>query len=492
MAFLPRLEQISQIIPPGLEVHLVGGAVRDNLLNLAIHDMDFVLDRDSIAIARRLADTFQAAFYLLDSERDTGRVILTEPGNKRLILDFSLRRGPDLESDLRARDFTINAMALDIRRPQKLIDPLCGARDLHSKLLRACSTQAFMDDPLRILRGVRLAATFGLRIQPDTLQFMRQAIPELPRVSQERVRDELFRILGSSQPVSGLRTLEWLGVLPSILPELHQLKGFPQPPPHIADIWEHTLSVIQDLEVIINVLSLDYDPDIASNLWGGLVSLRLGRYREQIHAHLNALTNPDRSVRDLLLFAALYHDAAKPKSLVTDETGKIHFYGHDEMGSQLVVQRARELRLTNEEISRLGTVVRGHMRPIFLAREQSLPSHRAIYHFFRDTGVAGVDICLLSLADTMATYGPGLPQALWEHHLDTIRTLLEAWWERREENINPSPLINGNELMAQLEIKPGPEVGRILEAIREAQAVGQITNIDQALNLARSIQHEGR
>jgi len=490
MAFLPRLEQLSQVIPPEIQVFLVGGAVRDALLGLAIHDMDFVLDRDSILVARRMADAFQAAYYLLDPERETGRVILNEPGNKRLILDFSLQRGTDLDSDLRARDFTINAMALDIRRPDKLIDPLGGVQDLHSKSLKACSEAAFSTDPLRIIRGVRLAATFGLHIQPDTLQLMHQAIPELPRVSQERMRDELFRILAGAQAVPGLRTLDLLGVLPYILPELPLLKGIAQPPPHVADVWEHTLSAIQALESITNVLAPGYDPDSAPNLWAGLVSFRLGRYREQLQAHLNTPINPDRSVRELLLFAALYHDAAKPKTLEVDESGTVRFFQHAEEGSQLVAQRARSLHLSNEEIERLAAIVRYHMRPILLAKDKTLPSRRAIYRFFRDAGGAGVDVCLLSLADTMATYGPGLSQDLWEHHLDIVRTFLEAWWERHEENISPPTLINGNELMKHLRIQPGPQIGRILEAIREAQADGQVSNLDQALDLARSIQEE--
>jgi hypothetical protein len=112
---------------------------------------------------------------------------------------------------------------------------------------------------------------------------------------------------------------------------------------------------------------------------------------------------------------------------------------------------------------------------------------RAIYRFFRDTGPAGVDICLLSLADVLATYAGSLTQDIWEHHLGIVRTLLEAWWEHPQERVSPPPLVNGHELMAELGLQPGEMVGQLLEAIREGQAIGSVTDRDSALQLARGV-----
>jgi tRNA nucleotidyltransferase/poly(A) polymerase len=240
-----RLEQIREALPPDTQAYLVGGAVRDMLLGRPTHDLDFVLPADAVKISRRVADALHAAFYPLDEERDTGRVVQIDPDGSRQVIDFSVLRGPDLESDLRARDFTVNAIALDLHAPQVLIDPLGGAADLHAKRLRACSPLSFEEDPLRVVRGVRLAAAFGFRILPETRRQMGQAVSSLERISPERLRDELFRMLGGPQPWTAIRALDLLGALPYILPELPALKGVDQSPPHVQDVWSHTLSVLQ-------------------------------------------------------------------------------------------------------------------------------------------------------------------------------------------------------------------------------------------------------
>jgi len=468
-------------------VFLVGGTVRDGLLGLPEHDIDLVLEGDALQFAREVANRLGAAYYPLDIERGTGRVVLTYPGGKRQFLDFARMRGSDIESDLKARDFTINAMASEIHQPFTLIDPLNGAADLRAHCLHACSPTAINDDPVRVLRAIRLANVYELKIDPDTLKDIRQNVPHMQRVSAERLRDELFRVLDSPRPATALRLMEQLGVLPHLLPELAPLKGLLQPPPHVSDVWTHTVEVLVRLESVLRVMEVEYDPDSGTNLATGLVSLRLGRYRGQLNDHLNSSLNPNRSLRSLLFFAVLYHDAAKPLTSSSGDDEQIHFYGHEQIGARLIHQRASALRLSNDEVERAEMIVQQHMRPMWLGQEGRLPSHRAIYRFFRDAGEAGVDICMISLADMLATYGPTLPTDAWAHRLDVVRTLLEAWWEHRNEYISPIPLVGGKTLIDEFGLAPGPLIGEILEAIREAQAAGEIQETDQALKLARSI-----
>jgi tRNA nucleotidyltransferase/poly(A) polymerase len=484
LAIHPLVDTVRGLLPPDTQAFLVGGAVRDALLARSTHDLDFVLSKDAIATARRVADHLDAAFYPLDKERDYGRVILSNSTEGQYIIDFAVFQGVDLESDLRARDFTINAMALDVRSPQALLDPLGGAADLRSKQLRACSPDSFTADPLRIIRGIRLASDFDFHIQRETRDRMRQASHQLARVSPERVRDELFRVLGSARPKAALFALDLLGVLPVILPELKEQKGVNQSPPHINNVWEHTLDVVQRLVLILNVLGPDYDPDSAASLHLGLLALRIGRFREQILTHLDTRLNADRTVRPLLLLAALYHDAGKPSTRSVDEDGRIRFFNHEQEGERLIARRGKQLQLSNPELAHLKTIVRHHMRPLLLAQTGQPPTRRAIYRFFRDTGPAGVDICLLSLADVFATYGHTLPQDVWIEHLDVVRTLLEAWWERPEESISPIQLLTGDDLISELGLEPGPIVGELLEGLREAQATGQVSNRREALDLA--------
>jgi hypothetical protein len=151
--------------------------------------------------------------------------------------------------------------------------------------------------------------------------------------------------------------------------------------------------------------------------------------------------------------------------------------------------RARALALGNDEIQWLEIIVRNHMRILFhinrLVREGKPPSRRAIYRFFRDTGAAGVEVCLLSLADLRATYEQTLPQETWVAALEVVRAMLEAWYEKKEEQVTPQPLVDGNILMQEFFLSPGRKIGELLEAIREAQAVGEVSTKEQALGLVR-------
>ncbi len=486
-AFAPLLEQIRQRLSPDLAVYLVGGAVRDALRGLPVHDLDFVLERNALSAARQIADALQGAYYPLDIEHDTGRVILNQADGDRLLLDFAGMRGENLESDLRARDFTINAIAIDLRQPERAIDPLGGAADLRAGILRACSPQAFENDPVRVLRAIRLAMAYELRIEPQTKSLLRAAVPLLERVSAERLRDELFRMLDISKSAACLRLLQQIGALGRFLPELSRLVGVQQPPPHLYDVWEHTLGVVQQLQVLFGALDPRYQPDASASLMLGLLALRLGRYRQQLDLHLRATLNPNRSLRSLIALAALYHDCAKPDTLMSQDQGEIHYYRHEQEGARLARARAVELRLSNGEVERVETIVRHHMRPLWLVQSDQPPSRRAVYRFFRDVGAAGVDICLLSLADVLATYGHTLPQSVWQRHLDVVRALLEAWWERPTELVSPPALLNGHDLMARFNLKPGSQIGKLLEAVREAQADGQVSSYDQALELVRSL-----
>jgi putative nucleotidyltransferase with HDIG domain len=215
-----------------------------------------------------------------------------------------------------------------------------------------------------------------------------------------------------------------------------------------------------------------------------VISHRLGRFRSQIDEHFESHLNINRSLNPLLFFAALYHDIGKPRTREIDQEGRIRYIEHEVIGADLIEERARAFQLSNVEIERLLTIVRNHMRPLWLTQTGKPPSRRAIYRFYKDCGAAGVDVCLLSLADTLATYGPTLPSDLWAQQVDVVRSLLESWWESKDQVINPPALVNGDDLMNELGLKPGPLVGRLLAEIREAQAEGLLHNSRQALEFA--------
>ncbi len=490
----PLLESVRASLPDNLSVYLVGGAIRDALLRRVSHDLDFVLDRDGIKTARWAANALKADFYPLDPERDTGRVIVMAEDGTRTFMDFATFRGPNLEADLAGRDFTVNAIAMDVRSGE-LHDPLSGVMDLKEKQLRACSDHAFGDDPVRILRGVRLAAGHGFHILAGTQLQMKQAVEGLLNVSPERLRDEIFRILEGPQAAPCIQALDLLGALELILPEIAALKGVEQSAPHIQDVWTHTLSTLRFLELCLEALASDYREETASDLFHGLLVLRLGRFRQQFAEYFGTPLNINRSMRGLVFMEALFHDVGKPACRKIEGNGQVRFLGHDQRGAELAAERAHQLSMSNDEADRISLVIRNHMRIHYLAdrfiKEHKEPTRRSIYRFFRDMGSAGVDLVLLVLADCRATYENTLPQETWAAYLEVSRLLLENWWEKREESIAPPPLINGNELMKVLKLQPGPGVGKILEAVREAQAIGKIKNWEEAIAFALESRPKG-
>lgn len=471
----------------GVEAYLVGGSVRDALLGRpvsAFHDLDFAVPSGGLRLARRLANRLGGAFFALDVERDTGRVVLIEPDGRRLYLDFARWRGDSLQADLADRDFTINALALDLGRKQAVIDPFGGQEDISAGVVRAVTDRSFANDPARTLRAVRMEAVFDFGIEPHTETLLRQAIPWLDRVSCERVRDELDRILAAPGAAAHVRRLDDLGLLAAVLPEVVALEGVTQSSPHRSDVYTHTLQVVEALEGLFAWLwpAAGYTP-----LAGETAKTvdRLLPWRDPLREHLSQPTSDDRLRATLLKLAALLHDAGKPETRSEDEAGRIRFLGHESRGAAITARALRRLRFSGEEVALARTIVAHHLRPLHLSQVETV-TRRAIYRFFRDTGDAGVDVTLLSLADCLGTRG-AFGSAGWHRALDVAAALWEGYFCRRREMVSPPRLIGGRDLMAEFDLSPGPRIGELLECVREAQAEGQVSSREEALALVREV-----
>ncbi|MBN1965445.1 MAG: CCA tRNA nucleotidyltransferase [Anaerolineae bacterium] len=466
------------------DVYLVGGVVRDAFWGLPSHDIDLAVARDAFPVARRIANHFGGAFYKLDPARETGRAIV-EVGGERLIVDVATFRGGDLLADLRGRDFTLNAVAAPLSGDlTTVIDPLGGLHDAQQHILRRCGPASIADDPVRALRAVRQSVRFGLRIDPTTLADIRRDGPRLLSTSPERVRDEFMIMLGGARPAAALRTLDALGLLELIVPEVVAMRGVPQSAPHHQDVWAHTLLTVERLADVIATIGPQRTPDSAAAAGPGMIVYYLDRFRAPLQAHLRQRWPNERTHIALLVLAALLHDSGKPATR-QDEGERIRYLGHEQIGAELAEARGTALVLSRDEVTWLAAVVRQHMRPLLLDREARL-TRRAIYRFWRDCGAAGLDVCLLALADTLASAGPHLDPAAWSHFLQTTGALLDGYFGvENPKVVDLPPLVSGGELMAALGLEPGPQIGALLEAIREAQATGLIHSPAEALALAR-------
>lgn len=487
-------EPVRSILPVlrGERVWLVGGAVRDLLLRRPTLDFDFAVEGDGARLGRRLANDLGADYFDLDPSRGAGRLLLTVGPGRRASFDFASLRADAIQDDLARRDFTINAMALTLAGEDlepEFLDPLFGARDLHERRLRACSAHAVVDDPVRALRAVRFAVDLGLRMETDTLAQVRAAGGTLEAVSPERLRDELFRILGGPRVGQGLRLLDELGLLGRLLPELLPLHGMTQPQPHGFDGFEHSLATVDHLAALMGWLCDAADGAVARDLVEAEAVLALGRHRDGIRDYLDFSPSFGRARRAVLAWSALLHDVGKPETQAIVD-GRLRFLGHEVVGSRRAVEASRRLRLSTVELAEVEMTVLHHMRPGWLEADGG-PTARGIYRFYRAAETAGVSVVLLSMADLLGRDVPPVPPDAWRRRLATSRALLDAWFEPHRPQIAPDLFLTGDEVMRLGALTPGPEVGRILEEVREAQAAGEVRSRKEAEGLVLRLVRAG-
>ncbi len=462
--------------------YLVGGWVRDRFLDrLDNRDVDLALEGDAIGLARAFANQHGGAFYLMDQEHGVARALFG-----KTYVDFAVLRG-DITADLALRDFTINAMALPISAPgladaapetlaQFLIDPFHGWDDLQAHLVRAVSEQVFRNDPVRLLRGLRLVSSLGFAVELQTAELMRRDAALLATASMERARDELFKILAQRNAVALLLQMDDLGLLAALLPEVTRLKGIAQPPPHVFDVFEHSLHTAGETVRIQT---------------NGYADVGNGEFASQLLSHFDTVVSGERTRATLLRLIGLLHDIGKFGTQSVDGNGRIHFYGHEMLGVELAEGIFRRLRMSNAEQSLATRTIDAHLRPPQLAREPRV-SNRAVYRFFRDTRDAGVDVCVLALADTRAKELSLMDPSEYENIQETLSRLLTAYYNSPDVIISPPRLIDGSALMRELHLPAGPLVGELLERIREAQADGEIFSREHALEFARDIVRGGK
>lgn len=451
--FVYELAALTQKMPNLPPLFLVGGAVRDAYLRRPPKaELDIAVDGDAIDVARFVTDAMNGDIYIMDRERDVARVFVKRDGNT-IIVDFARFRGETLEADLRDRDFTMNALAADLLGDQALlIDPLGGIADLRAKVLRRCSPQAIANDPIRALRAIRLSAQFGLKIQPDTALDIRRHAAALRRSSPERIRDEFFKLLGLEQAARALRVAAHVGLLEQVL---------------AVDISELdlALSVVDRLSVILTAISSKRTDHTAASFDLGMLIIQFDRYRAKLQAHLAQVYGNGRSHAELLTLAALLRQ---------------HGDALDRQGGPSSLDHARSLaellRLTKDEARKLFLAVK-HCRAVI---ERESWTKLDIHRYWFQLGPSGIDVVLLGAAIVLGSAGSRLKQAEWLKLVERSTDLLDAYFNRYGEIVEPPLLLDGNDVQAALGIAPGPQVGRLLALLREAQVTGEVASADAA------------
>ncbi len=485
------LTKVSNLLnEQGVKSYLVGGFVRDTILGRDTADIDITVATDALEVTSRLATAIGGKYVPLNEVNKIGRVVLTDEASTRgrWELDLSTLKG-NIEQDLAQRDFTIDAMAVDLghivkpRSPGnlgkeqidvQLIDPFGGWGDLDQGVIRTVSNTAFESDAARLLRAVRLAAELGFSIDQETEVQIKRYCYLIASVAGERIREELLRLLAIPRTEQLLPYLDELGLITAMIPELNQAKGVNQPKEHFWDVFDHSLQTVIAVDFLLRQGAWEYASKEVLDItpWSAVLA-----------KHFNHKVSRSSTRRSLLKLAALLHDVAKPQSKAIDESGRIRFLGHAKQGAATAANILARLRFTTKEIRLVETMVRHHLRPGQMSNN-GLPSHRAIYRYFRDTEEAGIDILFLSLADHLATRGPHLNLAHWREHAQLVEYVLAQRFHE-ETLVVPPKLIDGHDLINIFGMSPGPKIGELLEAVRETQAAGEITTREQALSYIR-------
>ncbi|HMN14406.1 MAG TPA: hypothetical protein PKD55_18975, partial [Bellilinea sp.] len=388
-----------------------------------------------LGLARRMADEHHGAFYLLDHDRGICRVLLGH-GEDRHVLDFAAFQGTTLEEDLRNRDFTFNALAVDLRNTGQFIDPLHGAQDLRDKMVRLCSPTSLDSDPVRILRALRFAAEIGGTLDKPVIDGIRRISPLLARVSEERKRDELHKLLIVPRAAAALGAGVKLGVFDKFL-----------------GITDDSVAKAQRTEYLINYLMGTNPDNKAENLKLAQLAINLGPFKNQLGRYLRTQFTYGVYRSAQLLLASLGLDDA----------------------------RFGQLALSNDETRYLQFVKVGQDRLAALMKNEASLDDLKIFRYFKRIRECGIDAALLMIANAIYLQETEIAGDDLEPSLRLASKLLDAWFNRYSQVVEPKRFLDGHEVQQLIKVGPGPELGAILKNIEELQVSGEIKSRDDAI-----------
>jgi poly(A) polymerase len=439
----------------GFELALVGGPVRDAFLGRKVHDLDFTTSATPDQIEKLVKP-------LADAIWDVGRAfgtIAAQLGEHTVEIttyradsyDGSSRKpdvvfGSSLEEDLFRRDFTMNAMALTLPEV-KLVDPCNGLEDLLAGVLRTPIEPeiSFQDDPLRMMRGARFTSQLGAVIHPDTMAAMTTLAPRIADISAERVREEFTRLLATESPRQGLEVLVETGIADIVLPELPALRLESDEHAHHKDVYQHTLTVVEQA-----------------------IEEEKRRF-------------PDQAPDVVLRVAALLHDIGKPATRRFEGGGVVTFYHHDVVGAKLAKKRLKALRFDNNTIDSVARLIELHLR--FFGYSEQAWTDSAVRRYVRDAGEELERLHILVRADVTTRNKRKADHLSFAY--DDLEARIAVLAEQEElQAIRPE--LDGEAIMAILDLPPGREVGEAYRFLLELRLDEGEIGVDEVTKRLRA------
>ena len=473
-----------------IKCFLVGGAVRDILMNRKVSDIDIVVDTNPYNFTDHLAQIFGGTPVVLDESRSNiCRLSGIEklPNQQRNFsekIDLDIKEiDLSIKNDLLNRDFTVDAIGIDLNtydQEIKLIDFSDGYSDLLNKKIRMLNEDIFSSDPLRLIRAIRLSADLNFRIDHSTENQIRKDSGLIKNVSAERVRDEFMKILLNTESKDYLRQLDELNLLEKIFPDLSKLKNLLQPDEHFWDVFDHSIESVGYIDELFYGSKVKIGKQF-SNIEGIIDELR--SYRES--------DKPDDQNKFVLLkLAALLHDVGKYTTRSVDLNGRIRFLGHSEAGAKISDLILTNLRMPKKSINLVNSLVENHLRPGQLSSKRQLPTSRALYRYYRDLEGNSIPLIILYMADVLAAAGPKLSTIEWSNTLRYVNHIIGYHTTVSEQN-RFNTLLTGHEIMSTFGLKSGKIIGDLLEKINESQALGQLRSKQDALDMVSCLLSSG-
>ena len=449
-AMAAELDRTAEVLGPlgerfaaaGHRLHLVGGPVRDALLGRHVSDLDLTTSARPEETERLLSGWADAiwdmgrAYGTIGCRKGPWQVEITtyrsetyDPTSRKPDVDF----GDSLAGDLGRRDFTVNAMAVSVA-DRSFEDPFHGIVDLAHRVLRTPGTpeDSFSDDPLRMMRAARFAAQLGFEVAPEVVAAMTAMAERIDIISAERVRDELVKLVCAAHPRRGLELLVETGLAQRVLPELPALALERDEHHRHKDVYEHTLTVLEQAIDLEHRLAPDGEDD------------------------------PDPPADFTVRFAALMHDIGKPRTRRFQDDGTVTFHHHDVVGAKLTRKRMKALRFSGDEIEAVSRLVELHLR--FHGYGEGEWTDSAVRRYIRDAGDQLERLHILTRADC-TTRNRRKAERLRRTYDDLeqrIARLMEA-----EELAAIRPDLDGTQIMALLDLPPGREVGAAYRFLME-------------------------
>jgi tRNA nucleotidyltransferase/poly(A) polymerase len=441
------------------EGYLVGGAVRDFLCNKTTYDRDIAI-KNAEVFAKKIAKDFDGTLITLDSEFKIYRVVLKDKLN---FLDISEIQGDSIEEDLMRRDFTINAIAYDLKH-NKFIDPTGGKIDLEHKILRHIKDENFEDDPLRILRAFRFHSITGFEMVSELKRAITIYKHLVLKPSKERIMYELMKLFGGDYTSQTILLMDDFEILEEIFPFVKELKKVPPNSHHHLDLFHHVIETVRNIELLYQ------------------------NSNQEVIEHLNQIDFGGFPRINHLKLAGFMHDIGKFSTWTIEENGRHRFIKHDDIGSKMCKPFLRELKFSKKQIEYISKMIKYHIYPSGVLAAPDL-NEKVMMRYLRKMGNDVIDNIILAKADRLSARGKEITDEIVRKNLEGLDKLLEFYLSKRQ-TIKPLPkLLDGNEIMEILNIPPSPILGNILKQLNEAQLNGDITQKVDAIEYIKKLPH---